>query len=247
MKRRIKNQDSNRKPTVLPTSLANWPKSFSRPFSLQIAIPPFNKIAFDVLESIEDDILMVFDARDFDLFNDEANADGVTEPFKRAKNPISIREWLCISCQVIRWDVVDEFENPNQFGVYKQNAADVIYPVGTEHFPPGPTAFCGEIILRREKFPIESELVSVADKLSFVIAHELTHAFDKLRVLVPAIQDWSSFWKTALQEGVCCDRARLLYHYQSLFVDDYGSENELAMVEQYWPTHAEKWFKAFRG
>lgn len=113
--------------------------------------------------------------------------------------------------------------------------------------PPGPTAFYGEIVLRSEKFHFNEQTASITDKLSFTIAHELTHVFDMLRILVPAIRDWPTFWEEALQEGTSCDNARLLHQYDSRFVDNYGSENELAMIAQYWPTRAEKWFKAFMG
>jgi len=30
-------------------------------------------------------------------------------------------------------------------------------------------------------------------------------------------------------------------------MDDYGSQNELATVKQYWPSRAEEWFAALRG
>jgi hypothetical protein len=222
-------------------------KLFPRHFNLQIEIPPFNEIALDVIDSIENDQLMVFDAHDSDAFVDSPSGDGSIDVLKRAKIPTSIKEWLCISFQVMRWDVADEFNQPSHFAMYRHNAHDVIFPIGGSHVPPGPTAFFGEIILRAEYFSPEQESSSIRDKLPFVIAHELTHAFDMLRVLVPAIQDWPTFWETALQEGSTCDLARLLHQNQGVFVDDYGSKNELATIAQYWPTNAEKWFKAFRG
>jgi len=249
MNQQPENQNSNRE-IIMPAELVtvrNCAKSFSRSFNLQIEIQPFDQIALDVIDSIENDQLMVFDAHDVDAFTDMPTTDGIIEPFKRAKIPVSIREWLCISCQVLRWDVGNEFKVPTHYAMYQQNAPDVIYPVRVSHFPPGPTAFNGQVILRQEYFPFNGEQSSIADKLSFVIAHELTHAFDMLRVLVPAVQDWPTFWKTALHEGDSCENARSLHQNLSLFVDDYGSDNELATVAQYWPANAKRWFKAFRS
>jgi hypothetical protein len=57
----------------------------------------------------------------------------------------------------IRWDVRDEIgEEHRKRGVmamYWQNAAQVMFPTGGCHEPPGPAAFVGEIIVNAECFP----------------------------------------------------------------------------------------------
>jgi hypothetical protein len=222
--------------------IAKSTKSVPRVFNIQIETPPQVQRVLEVIDSIENDKLMVFDAKDADALNQTPATDDSINLFEKATIPVSIKEWLCVSFQVIRWDVGDEFKNPKHYAVYKQNAPDVIYPVGTIHVPPGPAAFFGEIILRSELLQFDD-----SDKLSFVVAHELTHAIDMLRMLVPATLDWPAFWENVLEEGSNCEMAQLHHHFQSVFVDDYGSQNELATVAQYWPSRAEKWFKAFRG
>lgn len=219
-------------------------KSIPRVFNLQVEFPPYHtQIAWDVINAIENDQLMVFDAHDADALNDTLERDGSIKLYKRATIPISIKEWLCVSLQVMRWDIDIEFKDPNHCAVYRQNAPDVIYPIfDSTLLPPGPAAFYGQIIVRAEMFQLAQHSVG---SFSFVLAHELTHAIDMMRMLVPAFQDWPAFWENVLQEGCRCEFARLLQHYGSIFVDDYGSKNELATVAQYWPSHAEKWFNAF--
>jgi len=99
----------------------------------------------------------------------------------------------------------------------------------------------GEIVLNEEFFTSDN------DNLRFVLAHELTHVFDALRLLVPALRNWRAFWNIFLNDGVRCEMASTVLNYQGLFVDDYGSKNELYTVQQFWPSHADKWFKATRG
>lgn len=215
------------------------PKAFSRDFELQIAIPPFNDIPLNIIGGIERDELLVFDAGDEDAFCDDKDI------IQRAKTPVSIREWLCIGCQSIRWSEGDEFKDPQKWAVYAQNAHDVIFPLDAKDTPPGPADFYGAIVLNKDNFSGEMD-TSIEDKRSFVIAHELTHVFDMLRILIPAFQDWPTFWERALQDGDACGAARYVQHGQSLFVDAYGTESELKSIEQYWPTNAKRWFEAFR-
>ena len=65
-----------------------------------------------------------------------------------------------------------------------------------------------------------------------------------LRIVVPAFIDWQAFWKNALGEGTLSEDAAVMHHLKARLVDDYGTENELAMIEEFWPSHARKWFDA---
>ena len=217
-------------------------KSYSRGFDIQVAIPPLDQIVWELIDSIENDQLTVFDAHDENALIETATTDSPVDLFGRAKTPIIIKEWLCVSCQVIRWEIGDELHDPRNLAMYSHNAPRVMYPKGAMYLPPGPTAFFGDIVIR-ECFSNPQDL----DKLSFIIAHEMKHAIDMLRMLVPAIQDWPAFWENVLHGGCCVDLALSFQQYQALFLDDYGSPNELAAVAEYWPSKAEKWFKAFRG
>ena len=57
-------------------------------------------------------------------------------------------------------------------------------------------------------------------------------------------QFWQAFWKNALGEGTLSEDAAVMHHLKARLVDDYGTENELAMIEEFWPSHARKWFDA---
>lgn len=59
--------------------------------------------------------------------------------------------------------------------------------------------------------------------------------------------DWEVYWGKALAQGLNSEAACEIVDTAALFVDDYGEANELSMVREYWPTHAERWFTAFRG
>ena len=46
--------------------------------------------------------------------------------------------------------------------------------------------------------------------------------------------------------GDSCDIAQSQCQIHSLFIDDYGSANEPAMIRERWPSRAEGWFRALR-
>ena len=88
-------------------------------------------------------------------------------------------------------------------------------------------------------------LLSQINGVCWVVAHELVHVIEAIRVIVLAFMDWETYWSVALQNGVAGDSAVEIATHESLFLDEYGSENELAMVKQYWPSHADAWFSAY--
>ncbi len=121
-----------------------------------------------------------------------------------------------------------------------------MWPQRVTHEAPGPAAFVGEIIINAERFP-PGEVDAMTKRLQFVVAHELTHVFDMLRLLVPAMRNWPSFWRNVLEEGQRYEEAASFSKLQGVFVDECGSENELATVKEYWPSRADEWFLALRG
>ena len=216
-------------------------RRLNREFSLHIAIPPFDAIALEVLNLLEQKDLKVFPP-DGDLEWDEDFLAG-------ASLPVPLLEWLPLGCQAIRWDIGDEVsksKKPGLLGVYKNNAPETLFRSGSVAPPAGPAALYGEIVISQEAFPYEGESL-IDDQLRCVIAHELVHVFELLRLLVPAAQDWDLCWTNLLKDGYDCDGAIQMCNTHSCFLDNYGATDELAMLQNYWPSHAETWFNALRG
>lgn len=217
-----------------------------RSFDLRVALPPYDAVVLEVLNSLETDRLMTLNEKRegvLDSLHDAGplNLSGLTT------QPASIRDWLSAGCQVIRWDVggelVDDERKKGVMAMYRHNAAQVIFPAGVSLRPPGPAAYVGEIIVNAAYFPPE-EVTAMPARLQFVLAHELTHVFDALRLLIPALKNWPMFWRNVLAEGDRSEDAALFWQYQAIFVDNYGSTSELEMVKAYWPSKAEEWFSA---
>jgi len=153
-------------------------------YAAQLALPPYDEVARDVLSSIESDRLMVLDAGQQGGLTDSLDGGEEINLSSPAKKPASIRHWLAAGCQVIRWDVGDEIEERHRkrgvMAMYQQNAAKVLFPPGVMHIPPGPVAFVGEIIVNAECFP-PGEVEALTKSFQFVLAHELTHVFGFIR------------------------------------------------------------------
>jgi len=222
-----------------------------RNFDLQVALYPHNNLVLDVLNSMEFDRLMVFDENKRGVLAETCDAVGPLDLYVGATKPASIRHWLPAGCQVIRWDIPGEIDAVNRkrgvMALYRQNAADVMFPVDVRHLPPGPSAFLGEIVFNQELLRNLNQNAAVKNMLRFVLAHELTHVFDVLRFLIPALKNWRRFWRNVLDEGEHCNHLACIRGLQGVFVDDYGSKNELEIVKKYWPSRADKWFQACRG
>ena len=224
-------------------------KELTRTFNLQISRNLINcrKWAQEVINEIENDNLLVI--RTNEPLRLELRDDGSIDVDSRFRNKVSIREWLPIACQNIRSQAgpLDDFDRVNAIACYRSNADEVLFPVGTNDMPPGPVAFNAAIIFEnafiRSLIGIDSQK---ENKFKFVLAHELVHVFDFMRFLVPAFRNWKRFWKICLDDGDACEQIGHLWMYKNCFVDSYGTETELAMVEQYWPKKAKKWFEAFR-
>lgn len=216
-------------------------------FSTELAITEELSLAQtwleEVIDGIEKDELLVFPAdKEADL--QSLQADGSILLNAGATEPVSIREWICVGCQRIRWGDLGEFiEQEDCIAAYRSNGHKVLLPPAATGKPVGPAGFLAEIVLN----PGIMQWVAAGDdeseaKFKFVIAHELVHVFDNMRLLVPAFRDWESFWDVVLHQGTACDIVLNLQFDVDRFVDSYGEESELAMVREYWPSQADAWF-----
>lgn len=225
------------------------PKELTRTFNLQISNNLLNckKWIQEVIGEIENDRLSVINtSKPLSLILSDDGSIQIDSYFKKQ---VSIKEWLPIACQSIRRQEgeSDVFDRANAVACYKSNAKEILFPVGFSAMPPGPVAFNAAIIFQANFIDeIRGENPRAEDRFKFVLAHELVHVFDFMRILVPAFQNWRKFWKTCLDRGEVCDEMERLWMFKNCFVDSYGTETELAMVEQYWPKKARQWFGAFR-
>ena len=227
-------------------------KTLERTFRLDLAPnPQLLLLVPQVIERIENDELGVYRPDDEDAFEIVID-NGTIRVHERATLNVSIREWLCVACQIIRFDSCEEEDSPRDssgtLAWYQNNAMQVLIPPNTEHRPQGPAALTGEIVLTNS---IQQWFCSPTDqdvgRFCFVLAHELVHVFEAMRVIVPAVMDWETFWEKALQRGTVCEAACEVGLLHLAALDDYGNENELLMIERYWPSLAQNWHDAFRG
>lgn len=216
-------------------------KTKTRRFTLKNELYPyaFKKWADEVIQEIERDELLVYDPKDANALSNAFDENGEELLLSQAKIPISIREWLCVGCQCIRF--TDPAPLENAVACYKYNVAEVLCPVYEDYKPEGPTAFIGEILISNQAREYTDE-----HKFKCIIAHELIHVFDMMRYIVPAFMDWRSFWKYVLGEGSRCDMLQTQFNDKGGFIDSYGEKKELAMIETHWPSQSKIWFDAFR-
>jgi hypothetical protein len=200
-----------------------------------------------VLEGIEKQTIEVYHPDDEDAFLEADDGDGSQELHGRATLPVSIPEWLCVACQRIRLadegDALRRDAPSEVLAWYSSNVAKVLFPHSSLQKPIGPAGLDAEIVLRDGAIGL---LPGSPDGFKFVVAHELAHAFDAMKVAVPAAMDWDVFWERALRRGLVNEQACWVKSLHKYFLDDYGSESELAVVEEYWPSHAKRWFEALR-
>jgi len=224
----------------------------TRRFKLENALlyPNLSRWAGEVIDSIEKNELLVYDPKDKDAFYNEYDKNGAELILSRAKTPISIRDWLCIGCQYIRYKDrhADGKPSENEAACYQHNGANVLWPEYAAWEPEGPAAFVGEILIAPrtlEEINLHDDIIT-EHKFKCIISHELVHVFDMMRFVVPAFMDCPNFWKCVLGEGSACAILQSQYNDVRGFVDCYGEINELTMIEEYWPSQANAWFDAFR-
>ena len=221
-------------------------------------LEPFTPAVLEVFECMEKDTIDVFRPDDEDAFAMLRDDAGIVDLRAKANLSVSIPDWFCVACQRIRReneeDVGREGRHETTVAWYASNAAETLLGLlrhlGTTSLtePVGPAGCTGEVVLtdHAERL-LCSGAPSDRDSFRFIVAHELVHVFEAMRVIVPAFMDWDTYWEKALHEGCCTDIPREMLHIGNNVLDDYGSDNELAMIEEYWPSRARQWFEAFRG
>lgn len=219
----------------------------TRNFKFQngLLYPHVIKWVDEVIDSIENETLLVFDPKDKSALKTPFDETGAYVLNTRVKIPVSIKEWLPVGCQHIHYS--NSYEE-KFVATFKNNAYQVLWPIHAEWKPAGPAVYLGEIIISNE---IQNEVFGANDivtehKFKCIVAHELVHVFDIMRLVVPAFMDWRSFWKCVLNEGSACEDLISYDDDVRRFVDSYGDIKELERIEEYWPSQAKKWFDAFR-
>lgn len=211
--------------------------------------------ANEVIDSIEKKDLLVFDPKDSSALYTKRDTDGAMLLCSNAELPVKISEWLGVGCQRIRWFAPRTDNRPNGgkdtdrscLAYYEHNAAKVLWPNSIDFEPQGPPAFWGEIIILDHENKWMTRYDTDAERVfKCIVAHELVHVFEMLRLLVPAFMNWRAFYENVLADGCNNDLADSLYHELSLFVDAYGEKNELRSMQVYWPSQADSWLAALR-
>ena len=203
-----------------------------------------------ILNSIEKDTITVYNPDDEGAFQPVWNDEGNVLFHERATLKVSIADWLCAACQRMRLDnesdVNREGRTDRTLAWYENDSRKTLFNVNSVLQPPGPAAFTGEVVLTKEATDLlQTEDGTGSGKFCWVVAHELVHVIEAMRVIVPAFIDWETYWSVALQNGAAGHLAAEIATHDGLLLDDYGSENELAMVKEYWPSYADTWFSAY--
>lgn len=226
-------------------------KTYKRQFQTHIGLYPYEPIVEEIIAGIENDTINVFRPDDEDALVHIQDEGGAALLDARATLPVSVREWLPVVCQFIKWDCCvaahECVERDNALAYYDSNASEVIWPEG-EDDPAGPGALVAGIVLRQQQCigDTAKDAATTCNRLRFILAHELVHAFHAMRFVVPAFMDWPAFWQNVLTDGTSCDILNTNHGYRTGFVDHYGTEFELAEVADFWPSQAQKWFDASR-
>lgn len=225
-------------------------KKLERSFELAVDFglhSQFAVIARDALDLIEQDIIHVFRPDDPDCLRTIVS-DGEEVVAANASEPISVKEWLPLACQMISFD---PRSNDAALACYAHNLHGALLPTEEVHRPPGPAGFSGEIRFTQSGIDLIFALAKkngeqAADAFRFIIAHELVHSIHLLKILVPAYRDWAAFWSGPLEEGRAGDDAAWVYQAHANVLDQYATDAERDCVAEFWPSHADRWFQALR-
>ncbi|NLF68733.1 MAG: hypothetical protein GX575_06715 [Candidatus Anammoximicrobium sp.] len=217
-------------------------------------LEPLTPAVLEVFECMEKDTIDVFRPDDEDAFAVVRDDAGGWDIRAKANLSVSIPDWFCVACQRIRREnEEDQGLNQRAIAWYKRNAAESLFGLSHQGVtslmqPVGPAGCTGEIVFTdRVEQLLCSGAPSDRDRFRFIVAHELVHVFDAMRVIVPAFMDWDTYWEKALHDGCCTDRPVEILQRCSEGLDQYGSDIELGLIEEYWPSKSRQWFEAFRG
>lgn len=228
--------------------LSNKSVTQIRDFALNIDLKyqgnnKLEQYAQEVIECIEKDVFAVARPDNKDLLlawyewheNCVAYIYGKNLPFEPDKLrsmtvDVSLREWLPVGCQGIRWDSDAELT----YTCYENNADDVLWrKVGKTGSKLSPLAFVGEIRIGRELRQDVSEYDTPPynDYFKLIIAHELARVFDYMRFIVPAFMDWPAFRRNY---GLSCGVGEIFSDfYDGHLINRCTGKEELARLQEY--------------
>ena len=136
----------------------------------------------EVIDSIERDELLVYDCTDTKALNYVRDDSGSVMLDARLSLPVSIREWLPVGCQGVRWFSYREERNDEaSLAFYRHNAGTVLWPDTMCVIPQGPAAFVAEIAIRQERTLLAAFDQRTEGVFKGILAHELVHVFDMLK------------------------------------------------------------------
>ncbi len=230
------------------------PRYRKRTYSLNVHLPPLDDYAWDVVRSIEQPQIRVVDPVNGHALDCVTDTHGAILLDSDETMTVPLAQWLVVGCQSIRWRVWGDGPlDKGVVGTYKSNYSSIFGPCCAETRPPGPAIFTGEIVLpssiKRAWLACKEDrkkAAGIANAVQLILAHELVHAFDLLKYLVPALLNWPGFWRNVLQEGCLNDELYTRIDDRSSFIDDYSGPNELAQIRYWWPSRADTWFGARR-
>ena len=222
-----------------------------RTFSLRVCVPPLDDSVWAVINGTERLTIAVVDPDDLDALGALFYSFGAVLEDSDAKLAVDLADWLAVGCQRIRWEEDDENVVPaGACGIFHHNADLVFGPPFAECEPLGPSVFAGQIVLPRaiQRAYLDCEDIqsatAVVETFQFIVAHELVHVFDMLKFLAPAFMDWGGFRTNILGQGGMSNHLRSRMCDQSCFTDDCASRHELDSIRHFWPSQADKWFRA---
>lgn len=194
---------------------------------LGLGIPRADGWVTEVINDIENDKLLVYRPDDDQALAWQTSKRGNLRLEGRATLAVNIRDWLPTACQMIQWRT---FHDDDTIGNYSHNGSQVLWPLSPPDgcLPLGPGAFTGIIGLRKAGLVAQED----EDWFKGLVAHEMVHAFNLMRFLVPAFMDWRAFWRHLLQGGCVCDVLRTQLGIRDECVDKYGDIRELLSFAQ---------------
>ena len=226
-----------------------------RRFGLKICVNGrYKEWIQDVIRGIEKETLLVFDPKRTNSFSDINRCDKIDRFIEeKATLEYSISEYLPLACQCIRF--MDE-KIDTELKKQKDTKSDIsaCYCSNIEKtilFPRNnglisPSAFIGEILLCFDITQLSCYRYESEKPFKYLIAHELVHAFNHMRFIVPAFFNWDSFWQKSLNSSIDCSKARTALKKVNGNIDKYGTDIELKELQKYWPNNAEEWVNAWQ-
>lgn len=211
--------------------------TYQREFSFGSEVGWLDPVVESVLNAIEVPTINVFRT---DLADTSGTlVDGVWE-LPEGSVSVPLLEWLPVACQRVAWST--KLHLP-ALGGYRHNLFQSLLVIDEERPPTGPAGYAAQIVVNQSWFWDKANYNP--DAFHCIVAHEFVHVFRFMPFIVPAFQDWGTYWG-----AVECWQPddRNLVNYLNSFVDDYGGPNELSELQAWFPDElAGQWFSALRS